>query len=360
MCLPAAMRPEVCTRARHRRELPRQGRDRRPRRARDRRPRTAQSRPYLRPRAGSGVRLFRPAAARRSDRHRHGARIRLLGARKGLLPRPKPSAPSVTWLRSDCRRGSSDIPGPPLAARPADGTDRRRTRKSSAESLHSSWCAGSARPSSRPASIRPRCARFSARSLPSDDFVDWLTVAAILICLLVSAFFSASETALTASSRAAMMRLEKQGNRDAGIVNRLLATRERLLGAVLFANNLTNIAASTLGDRPAAGVVRQSRRDLRHDRDDGADLRRLRSAAEDRRLQHARPHGACGRAADRPHGALVLCRSSRRSNGWCGSSCAASACRSARSSRSCRRARNCAAPSISCIAPASWKSSTAT
>jgi Mg2+/Co2+ transporter CorB len=76
--------------------------------------------------------------------------------------------------------------------------------------------------------------------------IDWLTVAAILICLLVSAFFSASETALTVSSRAAMLRLEKQGNRDAGIVNRLLATRERLLGAILFANNLTNIAASTL------------------------------------------------------------------------------------------------------------------
>ena len=43
-----------------------------------------------------------------------------------------------------------------------------------------------------------------------------------------------------------MVRLEKQGNRDAGIVNRLLATRERLLGAILFANNFTNIAASTL------------------------------------------------------------------------------------------------------------------
>jgi Mg2+/Co2+ transporter CorB len=77
-------------------------------------------------------------------------------------------------------------------------------------------------------------------------FSDWLTVAAVVICLLVSAFYSASETALTASSRAAMNRLEKQGNRDAGIVNRLLATRERLLGAILFANNLTNIAASTL------------------------------------------------------------------------------------------------------------------
>ena len=77
-------------------------------------------------------------------------------------------------------------------------------------------------------------------------FVDWLTIAAVLICLLISAFYSASETALTASSRAAMNRLEKQGNRDAGIVNRLLATRERMLGAILFANNLTNIAASTL------------------------------------------------------------------------------------------------------------------
>jgi Mg2+/Co2+ transporter CorB len=76
--------------------------------------------------------------------------------------------------------------------------------------------------------------------------IDWLTVLAVVICLLISAFFSASETALTASSRAAMERLEKQGNRDAGIVNRLMATRERLLGAILFANNFTNIAASTL------------------------------------------------------------------------------------------------------------------
>ena len=75
---------------------------------------------------------------------------------------------------------------------------------------------------------------------------DWLTVVAVVICLLVSAFFSGAETALTASSRAAMMRLEKQGNRDATIVNRLLARRERLLGAILFANNVTNIAASTI------------------------------------------------------------------------------------------------------------------
>jgi Mg2+/Co2+ transporter CorB len=76
--------------------------------------------------------------------------------------------------------------------------------------------------------------------------IDWVTVAAIVACLLISAFFSASETALTASSRAAMMRLERQGRREAGIVNRLLAARERMLGAILLGNNLTNIAASTL------------------------------------------------------------------------------------------------------------------
>ena len=78
------------------------------------------------------------------------------------------------------------------------------------------------------------------------NIVDWLTVVAVVLCLLVSAFYSASETALSASSRAAMMRLEKHGNRDAGIVNRLMATRDRFLGVVLFANNFTNIAASTM------------------------------------------------------------------------------------------------------------------
>jgi Mg2+/Co2+ transporter CorB len=78
------------------------------------------------------------------------------------------------------------------------------------------------------------------------NLVDWLTVLAVVLCLLVSAFYSASETALSAASRGAMIRLEKTGNRDAGIVNRLMATRDRLLGVILFANNFTNIAASTM------------------------------------------------------------------------------------------------------------------
>ncbi len=75
---------------------------------------------------------------------------------------------------------------------------------------------------------------------------DWLSIVVVLICLLLSAFFSGSETALTASSRASMLRLEKQGNPRARIVNLLLASRERLLGALLLGNNAVNIAASSL------------------------------------------------------------------------------------------------------------------
>jgi Mg2+/Co2+ transporter CorB len=75
---------------------------------------------------------------------------------------------------------------------------------------------------------------------------DWLALAVIVLCLALSFFFSGSETALTASSRARMLRLEKTGHRRAALVNRLLETRERMIGAILTGNNVANIAASAL------------------------------------------------------------------------------------------------------------------
>ena len=83
------------------------------------------------------------------------------------------------------------------------------------------------------------------------EAVDWLALIVILICLLLSFFFSSSETALIASSRAGLLRMQKSGNRRAGIVNRLLEARERLIGAILLGNNTVNIAASSL----ATGVL---------------------------------------------------------------------------------------------------------
>jgi Mg2+/Co2+ transporter CorB len=73
-----------------------------------------------------------------------------------------------------------------------------------------------------------------------------ITLGAILGLLIASAFFSGSETALTAASRARMHRLDEAGNRRARIVTRLLASRERLIGAILLVYNLANIAASAL------------------------------------------------------------------------------------------------------------------
>src|SRR5260221_2332225 len=76
--------------------------------------------------------------------------------------------------------------------------------------------------------------------------MDWIALSIVVACLFVSAFFAASETALTGASRASMLRLTKQGNREAAVVSCLLAMRERLIGALLLGNNIANIGASAL------------------------------------------------------------------------------------------------------------------
>src|SRR3954468_24951569 len=76
--------------------------------------------------------------------------------------------------------------------------------------------------------------------------MDWFTFSIVIACLLVSAFFALSETALTGASRASMLRLSKQGNRDADVVSCLFNLRERLIGALLLGNNIANIGASAL------------------------------------------------------------------------------------------------------------------
>ena len=73
-----------------------------------------------------------------------------------------------------------------------------------------------------------------------------VSLSVIFILLIFSAFFSGSETALTAASRPLMHQLEKNGNRRAGLVNRLQENRERLIGAILLGNNLVNTLASAL------------------------------------------------------------------------------------------------------------------
>ena len=58
--------------------------------------------------------------------------------------------------------------------------------------------------------------------------MDWLGFTIVVLCLLVSAFFAASETALTGASRASMLRLSKQGNHDADALMALMAQDKKV------------------------------------------------------------------------------------------------------------------------------------
>lgn len=68
----------------------------------------------------------------------------------------------------------------------------------------------------------------------------------VLFLLFLSAFFSAGETSMTAVSEPRMLAAEKNGNRLAKMVNRILMRKDRMIGAMLLGNNLINILASAI------------------------------------------------------------------------------------------------------------------
>jgi len=78
---------------------------------------------------------------------------------------------------------------------------------------------------------------------------------AIAVLLVLSAFFSGSETALTAASPARIHHLKRRGNKHARIVEDLVSRRGRLLGAILLGNNLVNILASALATSVLIGLA---------------------------------------------------------------------------------------------------------
>ncbi|UYN94165.1 MAG: HlyC/CorC family transporter [Enhydrobacter sp.] len=83
----------------------------------------------------------------------------------------------------------------------------------------------------------------------------------VVLCLLLSFFLSAAETAITGASRPRMHRLAQQGSRRATLVNSLLDRKDQAVGVILLGNNLVNILAASLSTAVltalfgAAGVV---------------------------------------------------------------------------------------------------------
>ncbi len=72
------------------------------------------------------------------------------------------------------------------------------------------------------------------------------SILAIVCLILISAFFSGSETGLTAASRARLTEIERRGSKRASMALKLTELPERLIGALLLGNNLANITASAV------------------------------------------------------------------------------------------------------------------
>ena len=78
------------------------------------------------------------------------------------------------------------------------------------------------------------------------DGVFWVTAGAILVLLVLSGFFSGSETALTAASRGKLRTAADKGSRGAQRALEITDDNERLIGSVLLGNNVVNILATSL------------------------------------------------------------------------------------------------------------------
>ncbi|HMM51181.1 MAG TPA: CNNM domain-containing protein [Burkholderiaceae bacterium] len=74
----------------------------------------------------------------------------------------------------------------------------------------------------------------------------WLQLLALLLLILLSAFFSISETAMMALNRFRLGHLVREGRRGAARASKLLGQTERLLGTILLGNNLANTALTAI------------------------------------------------------------------------------------------------------------------
>ncbi len=83
-----------------------------------------------------------------------------------------------------------------------------------------------------------------------DEFPLGSLAIALAVLLILSGFFSIAETAMMAANRYRLKHRAQRGNKGAKLALALLAQTDRLLGVILFGNNLINAGAATL-----AGVI---------------------------------------------------------------------------------------------------------
>ena len=68
----------------------------------------------------------------------------------------------------------------------------------------------------------------------------------LFVLILLSAFFSSAETALSTVNRVRMRTLEEEGSKRAARVNKILENYSKMLSSILIGNNIVNLSASAL------------------------------------------------------------------------------------------------------------------
>ncbi|MBP1997765.1 putative hemolysin [Peptostreptococcus canis] len=74
----------------------------------------------------------------------------------------------------------------------------------------------------------------------------WIQVLILVVLILISGFFSASETALMSVSRVKIRHLKEEGVKGANVAEKLISKPKKLLSTILVGNNVVNIAATSI------------------------------------------------------------------------------------------------------------------
>ena len=76
-----------------------------------------------------------------------------------------------------------------------------------------------------------------------------ILIGTIVGLIIISGFFSGSETSLTSASKPRMHELAKSGDKKAKLFTKIFKDKEILIGTILFANNLVNVLASAIATK---------------------------------------------------------------------------------------------------------------
>ena len=81
------------------------------------------------------------------------------------------------------------------------------------------------------------------------------SIIAMAVCILLSAYFSATETAFSSLNKTRLKALAEKGDKKAQLAYRLSENYDKLISTILIGNNIVNIAVATIGTVLFVGLV---------------------------------------------------------------------------------------------------------